>query len=403
MSKKNSLKFLESLSSGTIKNYMSTIHEYENFHGLNIDELIAEAIEEQTNNVAPHMLSVIDRIESFQDYLINKGMVYGTIVVMIGRIKTIYTKNRIILPYITPINPKTTKRREYIEYKDILTKEELRCALSHMRLPARARAMVMIQGGLSNAECESLTLDSFLEETFQYHQCHDPIQALKWLADENHPIIWVTKLVREKTKKPYYALIGAEAVNTIAEAKLYEVGLKKNKGILPNKLLNVHIASFGRTCREVSKRCGFPLVAEESKVRPHNLRRFHATYIKGGVLSYEENTLTNMQIDELQGRGKTSVQDTYIKSNPLHQKLLYAKVINNISLYHEYEYEILGEDVVLHLVDPLEKNKELKNQVDDLNKKLQEKKVASERVQKLRDELGEDTFKELIGEILNAS
>ena len=162
----------------------------------------------------------------------------------------------------------------------------------------------------------------------------------------------------------------------------------------------MHEGSFSRLCREVNAKCGLGEVAEESKLRQHKLRRFHATHIKGSVLSYEENSLSNWEIDEMQGRGKTSVQDTYIKSNPLQQKLLYAKVINNVSLYHQYEYVIYDGDVLLTIVNQLEENQKLKNQVDDLSKKLENKKKASLRVQKLRDELGEDAFQEIIGEIL---
>ena len=404
MSKKSSsLGFLENLSSRTQQNYYSTIRKFEEFHELSIDELILEALDEQTRQVPPHMLSVIDRIESFQDYLISENMVYGTVATIIGRIKTLYKKNRVVLPYLTPINSKRVRRRDYITYDDILTKEELKCALQYMRLPAQARALTMIQGGLSSAECGKLTTRSFIDENKKYHQCDDDVSALEWLADENNPIIWVTLLVREKTKKPYYALIGAEAVNVIAKCKLYEMKLKKNNGEIPSKLLTMHDGSFSRLCREINAKCGLGEVAEESKLRQHNLRRFHATHIKGSVLSYEENSLSNWEIDEMQGRGKTAVQDTYIKSNPLQQKLLYAKVINNVSLYHQYEYEIVDGDVALSLVNQLEENQKLKNQVDDLNKRLENKKKASAHLQKIKEMYGEDELKELIGEILNAS
>ena len=403
MSKK-SIKFLDSSSDRTKKNYISSIKKYEAFHGKTIDELVCEALDEQTNQVPPHMLKVIDRIEDFQNYLVDQDMVHGSINTTVGRIKTTYKKNRVVLPYITPLNPKQTRRREYIEYKDILTKDELRCALSYMSPSMKARAMTMIQGGLSNAECELLTTRSFIDELKEYHHKEDDVEALEWLSKETNPVIWVTKLVRAKTKKPYYALIGSEAVNNIASAKLYEMRLPKYQGKIPEKLLATNLEAFGTMCRNINKRCNLGLVAEESKLRPHNLRRFHATYIGGSALSYEENSLiTNAEIDEMQGRGKTSVQDTYIKSNPLRQKCLYAKVMNNVSLYHEYEYQIIDDDVKVYLIDAHKENEKLKKEVQNLEHQLQQKKKASDKVQKLRNELGEDMFKELIGEILNTS
>lgn len=408
MSKKSSqeelprcLKFLANSSKNSKRAYLQSVHKYEKFHGTTMEELVCGALDEQSNT-PPHLLSIIDKLEDFQEYLINQDMVHGTIVSHMTRIKAIYHKNRVNIPYIQPLNPKRTKRREYIEYKDILTKDEIRCALSHMRLPAQARTLVMAQGGLSNRECEELSTRAFIDETRKYHQCDDDVEALEWLS--RNPIIWVTKLIRIKTKKPYYATIGAEAVNKIAVAKLYELGLPKNKGMIPEKLLNTHINAFGEVCRTVNKKCGFGLVAEESKLRPHNLRRFHATYIRGGVLSYEEKSKISLaEIDEMQGRGKTSVQDTYIKSNPLEQKLIYAKVMNNVSLYNEYEYEVTDDDVIVRVKDQLSENKKLRKEVDDLTKKLQKRRKASEKVQELRKSLGNDVFEEMIREILNAS
>jgi len=404
MSKKSIEKVLGRLSENTQRTYLTTIKKYEEFHGTSIEALVEEALDEQTNQVPFHLLKVRDRLEDYQDYLIDGNYVHGTIIEYMAKIKTIYKRCNVILPYIEPVNPKQTRRREYIEYKDILTKEEIKSALKEMRLPAQARMMVMVQGGLSNAECDLLTTRCFIDTTKEHHKCDDDVDALRWLADENNPIIWVVKLIRQKTKKPYYALVGSEAVNIIAKAKLYEMDLPSNNNIIPSKLLTVHKGSFGRVCRNVNKKLGFGLVAEESKLRPHNLRRFHATYIGGSALSYEEHSLiSNAEIDEMQGRGKTSVQDTYIKTNPIRQKVLYAKVMNNVSLFNEYTYEIINNDVIIHRVDVRKKTQKLEKEVKILSGKLKEKEKASEKVNALRKELGDDVLLQMVEEILNAS
>lgn len=404
MSKKSIDKVMSRLSENTQRTYITTIRKYEAFHGTTFEALLEEALDEQTNQVPFHLLKIKGRLEDYQDYLIDNGFVHGTIIEYVAKLKTIYKKCGVVLPYIESPNPKRTKRREYIEFKDVLTKDELKLALREMKLPAQARAMAMIQGGLSNEECEHLTTRCFIDTTRQYHQCDDDVDALQWLADENHPIIWVVKMIRQKTKKPYYAIIGAEAVNVIASAKLYEMKLPSNKGVIPNKLLTMHKGSFGRVCRNVNDKLGFGLVSEEAKLKPHNLRRFHATYLNGVALNYAEHSLiTNAEIDEMQGRGKTSVQDTYIKTNPIRQKVLYAKVMNNVSLFNEYTYEIFGNDVILSRVDPDKKTQKLEEEVKILSGKLQEKEEASEKVNALRKELGDDVLLQMVEEILNAS
>lgn len=408
MSKKSKfvgvLKFLNNTQENTIRSYLQTIKRYEKFHNASIESLVLEALDEQEERVPLHRLKIIERIEDFQNHLINEGLVYGTIQTYMVNIKSIYHKNRIKIPYIEPINPNQCKMRDVIEYKDILTKDELRQILPLMSLPIKTRAMVMIQGGLSNEECEHLTTRSFIDELKCYHQKDDDIQALQWLANENNPVIWITKLVRVKTGKIYYAIIGAEAVNMIAECKLYEKNLPKNKGKIPDKLLATHKVSMNNVCLKLNKRLRLGQAGGENRLKPHSLRKFHSTYIRGGVLTYDENVkLSSSEIDEMQGRGKTKTQETYIKSNPAIQKLIYAKVMNNISLWHEYDYRIIDDDVQVFLKDPISEKKKLEEQIKNLSSQLQKKKYTSEKVEKLREELGDDGLKELIGEILSVS
>lgn len=395
---------MDNLALSTQKSYNQAIKLYEKFHGTSIEALVDEALEEQANQVPHHKLKVIDRIEEFQDYLIHQELVVGTIKTHMSRIKAIYHKNRVELPYIEPINIKQVKRNPAIEFKDILTKDELKKVLPLVRLPVRARMMAMIQGGLSNEECEQLTLRRFIDELYPYHLQDDDISALEWLADENNPVIWITKLIRVKTGKPYYGIIGAEAVNVIASAKLYEKDLPSNNGNIPDKLLNTHKSNMNRICSKINKRLGLGEAGGMYRLRPHALRKFHATYIGGSALSYDEQSIiTNAEIDEMQGRGKTGVQDTYIKTNPLRQKVLYAKVMNNVSLWNEYDYVIRDNDVEIFLIDPSDENKKLKKEVAHLTHQLEQKKQASEKVNALRKELGDDVFKEMIGEILNTN
>lgn len=450
-------RFLENAPKNTVKSYNQAIGIYESFHGMTLEELINEALEEQTQRVPPHLLKVVERLETFQEYLINDQLEYRSITTHMTKIKTIYHRARVELPYIEPVSSKRTKRKQYISYKDVLKKEEIKQAITHMRKTNQAKVVVMAECGLSNEECEHLTTRQFIDENRKYHQCDNDIDALRWLSKKDNPIIWTHLMIREKTKKPYYALFSPEAVNFIAEAKLYEYGLPKNKKTIPPKLLAGYKCTINKTCKKVNDRLGFgyagvkqitsitdedglvrirkklfrnfhmktdityklikkddyvfiktePLteieycLGGESRLRPHNLRRFHATHLGGGALNYEEEAhITNAEIDEMQGRGKTATQDTYIKTNPLRQKLLFAKVLNNISLYNEYDYHLVDDDVVITIHDPFEEKRELKKQVDDLTLKLKQKSDKSEKIEMLRKEYGDDGLLEIIGGIL---
>ena len=86
MSKKSSLprclKFLANTSENTKLAYFQSIKKYEEFHGTTIEALVNEALEEQSNQVPTHLLKIIERLEDFQEYLINEDYVIGTIIII---------------------------------------------------------------------------------------------------------------------------------------------------------------------------------------------------------------------------------------------------------------------------------------------------------------------------------
>lgn len=389
---------MSEISDNTKRIAMSIIRRYEEFHGTTFDELVAQALDEQDQRVPEHKLSIYNHIMCFRQHLIEEGVIVGTIKLYESRIKTSYRKNRVTIPYLPPLNSKLCQQHEYITLSDLLTKEEITNAMSLMNDKMKARVMVMITGGLSNEECRVLTTRQFIDDLKQYHQKDNDLDALKYLADENNNHIWITNIVRQKTKKPYYAIMNPETVQMIARAKL-----KEYPDIKPQLLTN-NKTYFGQKLREINKKLGYEKAGGMYRLRPHMLRKFHATYISGSVLNYEEHSLiTNAEIDELQGRGKTSVQDTYMKVNPLRQKVLYAKVMNNVSLFHEYEYQIIDNDVVVNVVDHQSTNQKLEEEVKNLKKKIENSKKTSNKVDTLRNELGEDKFNELVLEILTGS
>ena len=57
--------------------------------------------------------------------------------------------------------------------------------------------------------------------------------------------------------------------------------------------------------------------------RSHSLRKFHASNIG----------LSAEYIDMLQGRSKSSIHETYIKTNPNELKKIYKKAMHNVSIY----------------------------------------------------------------------
>ena len=379
-------------SENTKKAYTTTIRKYESFHKISMENLIREALEEQENNVPEHQLSIYNRIMDFQSYLID-NYVHSTIKHDITRIKTIYKRSRVRLPYFPPLDPKNCKHNDFIDYYEVITKDEIKLALPYLTDNLQARVMLMATGGYSLNETDTMTVRKFLDELYPYHHEKDPNLAMRILAAQDN-IVWVSKMVRVKTQKPYYGFCNPETTQAIAKSWVDKV-----KDI-DAKLFRQTKQWVTRQMGGVNDALGFGKAGGFRRFTPHPLRRFNATNLNGASLSYEEE-MQIRNIDELQGRGMTDTQSRYIKTNPLKQKLLYVKVMNNVSLYNQYTYEIFDGDVLVHRVD---KDKKIKN-LSDENKMLQRKVEATEKIdnslKKEIEVIGKDKFKERMLKLLS--
>lgn len=392
MSKKNDLlnKVCSDLSPATKSLYQKTINKYEKCHDMTFEELLDEALEEQDERIPEHKLKIYDRILSFREY--NLQTMLGSSVQNHERnIKSIYRKFRVRIPPLPRINLKNAKNNKPIEYTDYLTKDEIKLAMEYMNIHAKARTLAMASSGLSNEECTTLTTRQFIDDLYNYHKCDDDIEALKYLANPNNNHIWVTKLVRVKTGKPYYAVFNPETIQCIAQSKLKEPEI--NPVLLTNSKKH-----YWKILTNINKNLNMGKAGGHYRLRPHMLRKFHATAISSSNLNYgEESMLRNFEIDELQGRGKTNVQDTYIKTNPLRQKLLYAKVMNNVSFYHEYEYYFNCEDVEVWVKDHKKEYEKLKTDYD----KIKSNQTISDELRNHINNVGVDNFRDELHNLIN--
>ena len=395
-----------------------------------MDDLLKEALDEQSDRVAEHELKIYDRILDFRQSLIDEGRKASGVGTYITRIKTVYKKNRVRIPYIPPINQIKANHSPVIRFEDYLTKDELKKGIEYLPLIMKARMLAMVTGGLSNDECMHLTTDQFIDSLFDYHRVDvatevakletltdkDEIlnqkqvikdlrtKALKILADRDD-VLWLICIKRGKTGKPFYAIMNPECVQMTAMAKLEEVKPLRY-GKLPRdfdaRLYPTTKDYFGDCCRRINDGLGFGMAGGRTRFRPHMFRKFHATSVKGNY-HIGDNGLTANEVDELQGRGMTGVQERYIKANPKKQKLLYCQVINNVSLWHKYDYVVEDDDIRLIVVDDEEKTKKLEKENEKLKKKLEKSQDIREDVKEFISDKGIDEVADLVAQLLSHS
>ena len=382
----------------TKKGYLQSISIYERFNNMGMDELVQEALDEQTQRVPEHKLKIYDRLMDFQEYVL-ENYVGRSVQTHIGRIKTVYKMNRVKIPYLPPINQKQVKRNPSITYYDILTKEEIKEGIKYLTPSLKARVMLMATGGYSINETSTLTLRQFLDDLKPYHHSDDETALQKLSQMDN--VVWVTQLIRVKTQKPYFGICNPETVQAIAEAWIkkdlqYE---KRKYGTEDLKLFNEGKTYVSQKMGKINDDLGFGKAGGRRRFTPHSLRRFNATRLSGASLSDAEHMSLNM-IDEIQGRSMNNVQDKYIKTNPVRQKLMYVKVMNNVSLYNQYEYELIDGDVKVTCINHQRKNRKLQDENKKLKKELFQHQKADVELKNYIESVGKDTFKEQLERLL---
>ncbi|WP_288267545.1 hypothetical protein [uncultured Methanobrevibacter sp.] len=323
-------------SESSVKSYRAVFKGYCSFHDMALSELLKEAIMEQENRIPENRLKIYDRIVSYRNFL-SKTHMPNTINNAVSKIKTFYHYNRVYLPFIPPLNTKNIPKNDIIAFEDIPTKDELRLALEFADDQLRLWILVMISSGSSRAEAKSMTNELFFRGTYEYHKKDTFPKALRRLAAMDDAVC-TCRLTRQKTDKPYYTFLNPECVKEIARVKLKEKDFDLDAPLLKYNLNHVNYKF-----KLLNDYLGFGQAGGFARLRPHMLRKFNSTYLSQGSL--DGNLLAMDSVDMLHGRGKSKTRESYYKDNPEFLKLEYIRAMNNISLYHRYDWKVINGKV----------------------------------------------------------
>ena len=325
-------------SRSSIKIYSSAFSKYCEFHEMSLTELLAEAKFEQENNFPESKLKLYNRILDFRNFLID-NYIGNTISTTITKIKTFYHYNRITLPYIPPLNTRKIKKHDFISYDELLTKDEIRKAISLADENLAMWIFVLTSSGSSRCEAKSMTNEMFFRGTQSYHNEDNFIDALRYLSCRDD-VVCTCKLIRSKTDKPYYTFLNPECVQMIAKIKL-----KENDFELDDPLLKYNLNYVNYKFKALNDYLGFGTAGGFARLRPHMLRKFNSTYLTQGS---PDGVLDMGLVDELHGRGKNKTRDAYYKDNPEYLKRKYIECMGNVSLYHRYSWEIVDGKIIVY-------------------------------------------------------
>lgn len=295
----------------TQRTYRKAISHYTNFHQMSLQELIDEADDEEEAGIRWKKRKLKSRLLTFRQWLIENYKA-KTVRIYFLAVKVVYKHYDIEIHDLPPMNKKNMKIPEPIYYSDILTHEEIDIALKNTNIRFNAIILFMTSSGCGRSETLSLTVQDFIDATYNYHEKDDIYEALHKL-NKMENVVPTFRLKRIKVNKYYFTFCSPEAVKAIITYLLNDRENLTGEDQLFSISKSYIVSRFNHLSHELNMGSAGELV----RLRTHMFRKFHATTLKKAGMSESD-------IDALQGRGKSSTHASYFyeDSNDLREKYI---------------------------------------------------------------------------------
>ena len=355
------IQVTKNLRDTTIATYRQAIKTYTQYNGQSMASLIMEAEAEEEKGVRWKHRTIRRRLISYRAHLLQEYEYTGTTRTYLTKILAIYRYYEIELQPLPAISTRN-KKNETIKYEDLPDKTVIRRSLNAADTQLRAIILFMVASGTARTETTNLTIQDFITATSEYHKQTDIYEVLNEL-DPTSAIVPTWKIHRQKTNKEYYTFSTPESTRAIID---YLTTTERR--LSPEaRLFNIGPKYLTTKFSILNDRLGLGKVGHDRRLRPHMLRKYHATQLTQGV-----DCLSVDEVDSLQGRSKSSVHRAYFLDNPEDLKRKYAR--NMGALYILEEEKDNGELA------------ELQRRYDELQANVKE--AAREEVRRILLDLG---------------
>ncbi|MBE6488411.1 MAG: integrase [Methanosphaera stadtmanae] len=319
--------FERNIKDSTKKGYVSSLENYEKFNKKSMDVLIREAITEEERIANINNRKIKKRLINYRRYLIDCDFSSNTIRTYFSKILTFYKHYGVEIPKLPDIKYKQNYQTNYL---DLPTRENIEEALKIVPLSFKALILFMSSSGTAKAETLSITVGDFINATEDYHKGNSLDKKLYELSlcEDIVPTFYIK---RKKTNKFYYTFCSPEASSYIVEYLRSRNNLKYSDKLFPFSSSTV-LNKF----EHINDHMKWGFKGKYRFFRTHALRKYHASNLG----------LSAEYIDALQGRGRSTVHEAYIKTNPEKLKQLYINHMNNILIYRDNIPQKKKEEII---------------------------------------------------------
>ena len=333
------------ISDSSAKGYISTVKKYTEFNCMQLYELIDEALEEQDAHIPLRESKLKKRLVDYRNYLMNDtDFCSKTVKTYFSKMLTVYRHFECEIPII----PMAQYKKEYVTtYSDLPTVEHLRQILDICPVNLRAVICFQCSSGSAKAEALSLTVRDFFQGVQEYHdiQYFEDIETLDKILDtlttkleEKELIVPTFYLERKKTKKFYYTFCSPEACVWIVKDLKSRIGKCDVKEFLDSQLFDFTNSLLLTRYQDINDYFQYGRKGKFRFFRSHVLRKWNASNIQ----------MTTEDIDNIQGRSKNVVHETYIKVKPERLKKTYMEHMWRVCINEDWRHACI-------VLDPLSK------------------------------------------------
>ena len=339
-------------SPSTQTTYTRSIRYYEKLTQHSIQECLDIADDEEYNNIRwkntqTRKWILAYREQLYQEYNVSTAQLYLTAIL------TLYRHFEITIPQLPYYSTKHLKHTPPINYNDLPDRTILQECLQIASPLVKSIILFMSSSGISRVDLLNLTIGDYLDATNDFHDHQESVKyAIKDMRDED--IVPVFYLKRQKTGLEYFTFCSHEAIKSINAYLLTRTDILTRS----RPLFKINPRYINMIFERLNGYFQLGKVGNYNRLRPHMLRKYHASQLAAAGMSTEH-------INLLQGRKVSGVaHEHYIRVNPDRLRDEYIEclpflVIEEVDRFRT-ENEILKEE-----------NREYKEREDKINSILE--------------------------------
>ncbi|WP_405271947.1 tyrosine-type recombinase/integrase [Methanobrevibacter sp.] len=357
-------------SEETQRIYRLALTNYASYFNQDLDELLAEAEEDENNNIKWKRRRVKAKLTEYRHHLLQKYAL-NTVKKHMIAINKFYRFYDIEIQKLPMINEKSIQKAQPIYFKDLPDKEIIREAVSIASPFMKAVILFICSSGCGRAETLNLTIQDYIDALSEYvpRRCRNIYEIID-ITNEDKNIVPTFNIRRLKTNKYYTTYCSPEAVKAINAYLLTRTDPLTNE----SKLFKTHPQYLINNFQKINDYLGLGKVGNYNRFRSHMLRKFHASALYNDGMSLDK-------VNDLQGKSKNKTDQAYFMVNPEDLKYDYIQHLPAVTINKEVEKLSIKSPEFAQMEN---ENQVLKTELDELKSEVSSLNNVQSQIDELR-------------------